>query len=148
MRFRHTMIRVTDLEAALAFWVGTVGLIETRRADYPEGKFTLVFLAAAQDEATARETSAPELELTYNWDGDEQPAVEGRAWGHLAYNVDDIYAYCQGLVDKGVTINRPPRDGKMAFIKSPEGISIEIIQEGAALPIQEPWASMANEGSW
>lgn len=148
MRFRHTMIRVEDLDAAIDFWVGTLGLVETRRNDYPEGKFTLVFLAAPLDEQTARDTSAPELELTYNWEGGEQPRAEGRAWGHLAYNVENIYEFCQGLVDKGVTINRPPRDGKMAFIKSPEGISIEIIQEGPSLPAQEPWASMENIGTW
>ena len=142
------MIRVADLDAALDFWVNTVGLVETKRNDYPAGKFTLVFLAAPLDEASAREISAPELELTYNWEGGEQPQVEGRAWGHLAYNVEDIYAYCQGLIDKGVTINRPPRDGNMAFFKSPEGISIEIIQESPALPVQEPWASMENVGTW
>ncbi len=148
MRFRHTMIRVEDLDAAIDFWVGTLGLVETRRDDYPEGKFTLVFLAAPMDEQTALDTRAPELELTYNWEGGEQPRVEGRAWGHLAYNVENIYEFCQGLVDKGLTINRPPCDGKMAFIKSPEGISIEIIQEGQALPAQEPWASMENIGTW
>lgn len=148
MRFRHTMIRVESLEAALEFWVGAMGLVETKRREFPAGKFTLVFLAAPLDEQRARETDAPELELTYNWEGGEQPRATGRAWGHLAYNVADIYAFCQGLVDKGVTINRPPRDGKMAFVKSPEGISIELIQEGEALPAQEPWASMENIGSW
>ena len=148
MRFRHTMIRVKDLDAALDFWVGTLGLVETRRTNHPEGKFTLVFLAAPQDAQTARETRAPELELTYNWEGSEEPRVEGRAWGHLAYNVAHIYDFCQNLMNKGVTINRPPHDGKMAFIKSPEGVSIELIQEGANLPVQDPWASMENVGTW
>ena len=148
MRYRHTMIRVDNLDASLDFWTGPMGLIETRRMDSAAGKFTLVFLAAPQDADTARATSAPELELTYNWDTGEQPRVAGRAWGHLAYNVTDIYATCQRLVDAGIVMNRPPRDGKMAFIKSPEGISIELIQEGEALPAQEPWASLPNIGTW
>ena len=142
------MIRVDNLDSSLEFWTGPMGLIETRRMDSEAGKFTLVFLAAPKDEASARSTSAPELELTYNWDTGEQPRVEGRAWGHLAYNVDNIYETCQRFLDAGITINRPPRDGKMAFIKSPEGISIEIIQEGEALAAQEPWATMENIGSW
>ena len=142
------MIRVDNLDSSLQFWTGPMGLVETRRMDSEAGKFTLVFLAAPKDEASARATSAPELELTYNWDTGEQPRVEGRAWGHLAYNVDNIYETCQRFVEAGITINRPPRDGKMAFIKSPEGISIEIIQEGEALAAQEPWATMENIGSW
>ncbi|MCB1336175.1 MAG: VOC family protein [Maritimibacter sp.] len=147
MRYVHTMIRVTDLEASLDFWVGKVGMIETRRVDNEAGKFTLVFLAAPKDAASARETRAPELELTYNWGSDEVYKT-GRSWGHLAYRVDDIYAVCQKLMDAGVTINRPPRDGYMAFFKSPDDVSVELIQEGEALPVAEPWASMPNVGSW
>ena len=147
MRYVHTMIRVTDLEESLDFWVGKVGMVETHRSENAQGKFTLVFLAAPKDEARAREERAPELELTYNWGSDEVYET-GRSWGHLAYKVDDIYAFCQKLQDAGVTINRPPRDGRMAFFKSPDNVSVELIQEGEALPIQEPWASMANDGTW
>lgn len=147
MRFAHTMIRVPDLEESLAFWTETVGLVEVRRKEVPAGKFTLVFLAAPKDEASSRETRAPELELTYNWEGTDDYAP-CRTWGHLAFRVDDIYATCQRLMDKGVTINRPPRDGHMAFFKSPQNISVELIQEDGPLPPQEPWASMKNEGSW
>ena len=137
MRYVHTMIRVTDLEESLDFWVGKVGMVETHRSENAQGKFTLVFLAAPKDEARAREERAPELELTYNWGSDEVYET-GRSWGHLAYKVDDIYAFCQKLQDAGVTINRPPRDGRMAFFKSPDNVSVELIQEGEALPIQEP----------
>jgi len=147
MRYLHTMIRVTDLDESLDFWVTKVGLVETRRTEHSEGKFTLVFLAAPKDEARARAERAPELELTYNWGSDEVYET-GRSWGHLAYKVDDIYGFCQRMIDAGVTINRPPRDGRMAFIKSPDNVSIEILQEGDPLPVQEPWASMPNEGSW
>ena len=147
MQFLHTMVRVTDIEESLDFWVNKMGLVETRRTDVPEGKFTLIFLAAPLDAETAKETRAPELELTYNWDSDEVYET-GRSWGHLAYRVKDIYAMCQSLMDAGVTINRPPRDGRMAFVKSPDHISIELIQEGEALPSAEPWASMPNTGSW
>lgn len=147
MRYVHTMIRVTDLDESIDFWVNKVGMVEIRRRDVPEGKFTLVFLAAPKDEATSRETMSPELELTYNWDSDEDYRT-GRSWGHLAYRVDDIYVFCQKLMDAGITINRPPRDGRMAFFKSPDNISVELIQEGDALPIQEPWASMENTGDW
>ena len=147
MRYVHTMIRVTDLEESLDFWVNKVGMVETHRSENAQGKFTLVFLAAPKDEARAREERAPELELTYNWGSDEVYET-GRSWGHLAYKVDDIYAFCQKLMDAGVTINRPPRDGRMAFFKSPDNVSVELIQEGEALPIQEPWASMANDGTW
>ncbi len=147
MRYVHTMVRVTDLDASLDFYCNKFGLEEIRRVDRPEGKFTLVFLAAPQDAESAKETRAPELELTYNW-GSEEDYQTGRSWGHLAYKVDDIYAVCQDLMDKGVVINRPPRDGWMAFIKSPDDISIELIQEGEPLPKQEPWASMENTGSW
>ena len=148
MRYRHTMIRVDNLDRSLEFWTGPMGLIETRRHDSETGRFTLVFLAAPQDAERARAERAPELELTYNWDTGETPRVAGRAWGHLAYNVDNIYAFCQRLMDQGIAINRPPRDGKMAFVKSPEGISIELLQEGEALPPAEPWASLENIGSW
>ncbi len=147
MRYVHTMVRVKDLDASLDFYCNNFGLEEIRRVDRPEGKFTLVFLAAPQDADSARENRAPELELTYNW-GSEEVYETGRSWGHLAYKVDDIYAVCQDLMDKGVTINRPPRDGWMAFIKSPDDVSIELIQEGEPLPKQEPWASMENTGSW
>jgi len=147
MRYLHTMIRVTNLEESLDFWVNKMGLVETRRKDVPEGKFTLVFLAAPKDEASARADNAPELELTYNWDSDEVYET-GRSWGHLAYKVDDIYGYCQKLMDAGITINRPPRDGRMAFVKSPDNVSVELLQEGEAQEPREPWVSMPNEGTW
>jgi lactoylglutathione lyase len=141
------MIRVSDLEQSLDFWCNKFGLIETRRKEFEKGRFTLIFLAASADEAHAHKHASPELELTFNWDGDEVLET-GRSWGHLAYRVDDIYATCQALMDKGVTINRPPHDGHMAFIKSPDNVSIELIQEHSPLPPQEPWASMTNTGSW
>jgi len=151
MRFLHTMVRVRDVDEALDFYCNKLGLIETRRHENEAGRFTLIFLAAAKDEASARETRAPEIELTYNWpdkDGKTEEYSGGRNFGHLAYKVDDIYATCQKLMDKGVTINRPPRDGYMAFIKSPDGISIELLQEGDRLEPAEPWKSMENTGSW
>ena len=147
MRFVHTMVRITDIDESLDFWVNKMGLIETRRYENEAGKFTLIFLAAPQDEQTAIATNAPELELTYNWESDEVYET-GRSWGHLAYRVQDIYATCQALMDKGVVINRPPRDGHMAFVKSPDNVSVELIQEDGPLPAQEPWASMKNTGSW
>ncbi|MEW7009959.1 MULTISPECIES: VOC family protein [unclassified Lentilitoribacter] len=147
MRYVHTMVRVTNLEDSLDFWCNKMGLIETKRSENEKGKFTLIFLAAPKDHAHAKEHGAPELELTYNW-GSKEVYETGRSWGHLAYKVDDIYKTCQDLMDKGVVINRPPRDGRMAFVKSPDNVSIEFIQEGDSLPIQEPWASMENEGSW
>ena len=147
MKYLHTMIRVTDVDAALDFFVGKLGMIETRRKDVPEGKFTLIFLAADQDLNQAEAERAPELELTYNWDSEES-YTGGRNFGHLAYTVKDIYATCQSLMDNGVVINRPPRDGRMAFVKSPDGISLELLQEGDALAPAEPWASMENTGSW
>ena len=147
MKYLHTMIRVTDIDAALDFFVGKLGMIETRRKEVPEGKFTLIFLAADQDLEQAEATRAPELELTYNWDSEES-YTGGRNFGHLAYTVKDIYATCQSLMDKGVTINRPPRDGRMAFVKSPDGISLELLQEGEAQAPAEPWTSMENTGSW
>ena len=147
MKYLHTMIRVTDIDAALDFFVNKLGMIETRRKDVPEGKFTLIFLAADQDLDQAEAQRAPELELTYNWDSEES-YTGGRNFGHLAYTVKDIYATCQSLMDQGLIINRPPRDGRMAFVKSPDGISFELLQEGEAQAPAEPWASMENTGSW
>ena len=146
MRYLHTMIRVGDLEAALDFFCTKLGLVEMNRMDNQAGRFTLVFLAAPEDVDLARERKAPMVELTYNWD--EKEYGGGRNFGHLAYRVNDIYALCQKLMDAGVTINRPPRDGHMAFVRSPDGISIELLQEGDRLPPQEPWTSMQNTGVW
>lgn len=138
MQYLHTMIRVRDLERAVAFFE-LLGLREVRRRDVEKGRFTLVFLAT--------EPGAPEVELTHNWDQEDAYTV-GRAFGHLAYHVDDIYALCERLQAAGVVINRPPRDGRMAFVRSPDQISIELLQKGDALPVREPWASMANTGEW
>ncbi len=146
MRYLHTMVRVKDLDASLDFYCNKLGLQEVRRMENDKGRFTLVFLAAPQDVAQAKETQAPLVELTYNWDPEDYDG--GRNFGHLAYRVDDIYGLCQHLMDNGVTINRPPRDGRMAFVRSPDGISVELLQEGDSLPPQEPWASMENTGSW
>jgi lactoylglutathione lyase len=146
MRFLHTMVRVSDLNKSLAFYCGKLGLEEMRRVDNPAGRFTLVFLAAPADGARAKAERAPLIELTYNWDPEEYG--QGRNFGHLAFEVDDIYALCDQLKDKGVLINRPPRDGRMAFVRSPDNISIEILQKGPALPPREPWASMPNTGTW
>ncbi|OBZ94112.1 glyoxalase [Pararhizobium polonicum] len=146
MRYLHTMVRVKDLDAALHFWGELFGLVEIRRYDNEKGRFTLVFLAAPGDLDRAKTELSPCLELTYNWDTEEYTG--GRNFGHLAYEVDDIYATCQHLMDNGVIINRPPRDGHMAFVRSPDGISIEILQKGENLPSQEPWASMGNTGAW
>ena len=151
MRYLHTMVRVTDVDASLHFYCDLMGMKETRRVENEQGRFTLIFLAADADAATASETQAPLLELTYNWPAEGDASEEydgGRNFGHLAYRVDDIYATCQKLQDGGVTINRPPRCGRMAFIRSPDGISIELLQEGDALPAAEPWASMENTGVW
>ena len=139
MKYLHTMVRVTDLDKSLDFYCAKLGLVELRRIENEQGRFTLVFLVAPGDEAA-------QVELTYNWD--PQPYTIGRAFGHLAYEVDDIYALCQRLMDSGVTINRPPRDGRMAFVRSPDLISIELLQKGGRLPPQEPWASMPNTGEW
>ena len=139
MRYLHTMVRVTDLDASLDFYVNKLGLKETRRSENKGGRFTLVFVAPP-------ENPDAEIELTYNWD--PEVYTGGRNFGHLAFAVDDIYAVCQRLKDKGVTINRPPRDGRMAFIRSPDNISIELLQKGAALAPAEPWASMPNTGVW
>jgi lactoylglutathione lyase len=146
MEYLHTMIRVSDLEASLAFFVGKLGLVEVRRTSNDKGRYTLVFLAAPDDAENAKETQAPLLELTYNWDPEVYSG--GRNFGHLAYAVDDIYATCATLQKAGVVINRPPRDGHMAFIRTPDAISIELIQKGKALAPAEPWASMANTGMW
>ena len=146
MRFLHTMVRVKDVDASLDFYCTKLGLVEMRRKEVPQGRFTLIFLAAPKDMASSEAASAPELELTYNWDPEDYDV--GRNFGHLAYKVDDIYQTCQRLMDAGVTINRPPRDGRMAFIKSPDNISIELLQEGDALPAAEPWLSMENTGTW
>lgn len=146
MEFLHTMVRVADLDRALAFYVDTLGLKEVRRVENEKGRFTLVFLAAPGDVARAEASKSPLVELTYNWD--PETYTGGRNFGHLAYQVDDIYAFCAKLRDAGVTINRPPRDGRMAFVKSPDGISIEILQKGEAKEPQEPWTSMENTGTW
>ena len=146
MQYLHTMVRVSDLDAALEFYCGALGLVEVNRYDVEKGRFTLVFLAAPDDVARAKEDKAPTVELTYNWDHEKYEG--GRNFGHLAYRVDDIYAACEKLASKGVTINRPPRDGHMAFIRSPDGISIELLQKGDPLEPQEPWASMENTGTW
>lgn len=137
MKYLHTMIRVLDLDSALDFFVGKLGLVETRRHEHDRGRFTLVFLATAPGE--------PELELTWNWD-QKEPYGGGRNFGHVAYSVDDIYAVCQRLVDAGLTLARPPRDGRMAFVRSPDLISVELLQRGDPLPAKEPWASMPDVG--
>ena len=139
MKYLHTMIRVQNLESALDFFINKLGMMEVRRSEAPEGRFTLVFLATGPGEST--------IELTYNWD-QEEPYTVGRNFGHLAYSVENIYQLCEELQNKGVTILRPPRDGKMAFIRSPDQISVELLQEGAPLPPQEPWLSMPSQGEW
>jgi lactoylglutathione lyase len=146
MEYLHTMVRVANLDAALDFYCNKFGLVETSRRNDEKGRYTLVFLAAPDDLDRAKQTRAPLLELTYNWD--EHAYTGGRNFGHLAYRVDDIYDTCRKLMDAGVTTNRPPRDGNMAFIRSPDGISIELLQKGSPKPPQEPWASMPNTGSW
>tara|TARA_B100000686_G_scaffold121435_1_gene128539 strand:- start:12742 stop:13161 length:420 start_codon:yes stop_codon:yes gene_type:complete len=139
MKYLHTMVRVSDLDASLDFYCAKLGLVELRRYDEPKGRFTNVFLAAPGDESA-------QVELTFNWDPEDYGA--GRNFGHLAYEVEDIYGLCQRLLDDGVIINRPPRDGRMAFVRSPDGISVELLQKGGALPPAEPWLSMSNTGSW
>lgn len=139
MKYLHTMVRISDIDRSLEFYCDHLGLVELKRHESEQGRFTLIFLAAPGDETA-------QVELTYNWDPEDYG--EGRNFGHLAYLVDDIYASCQKLMDAGVTINRPPRDGHMAFVRSPDNISIELLQKGAALPAQEPWASMPNAGHW
>ena len=146
MEFLHTMIRVSDVDASLDFYCIKLGLIEFSRKDYEKGRFTLIFLCAPEDKNLAEQNRKPLIELTYNWDKEEYTG--GRNFGHLAFRVDNIYEICQKLQDNGVVINRPPRDGHMAFIKSPDGISIELLQKGDSLEPQEPWSSMENTGSW
>ncbi|MEO0497428.1 MAG: VOC family protein [Pseudomonadota bacterium] len=146
MRFLHTMVRVENVDASLKFYCDLLGLREVRRMDNEKGRFTLIFLAAPEDLGTSSEKRSPELELTYNWDPESYSG--GRNFGHLAYRVPNIYDTCQRLMDGGVTINRPPRDGHMAFVRSPDGISVEILQEGDHLEPAEPWASMENTGEW
>lgn len=146
MQYLHTMIRVSDVEKSLHFFCDLLGMTEVRRVDNEAGRFTLIFLAASSDSDKAKQDLTPTLELTHNWDPEAYD--EGRNFGHLAYRVDDIYALCQKLQDGGVTINRPPRDGHMAFVRSPDNISVELLQKGDALPPQEPWASMGNTGKW
>ena len=146
MQYLHTMVRVSDRDQSLHFYCELLGLVEMSRYENDAGRFTLIFLAAPDDVELARERKAPMLELTYNWDPADYDG--GRNFGHLAYRVEDIYRLCQRLMDAGITINRPPRDGHMAFVRSPDGVSIELLQSGAALPPSEPWASMPNSGSW
>lgn len=146
MKYLHTMVRVKNLEDSLDFYCHKLGLVEVRRYENDKGRFTLVFLAAPEDLERAKEDKAPLVELTYNWDTEDYTG--GRNFGHLAYRVDDIYKTCQHLMDQGVTINRPPRDGYMAFIKSPDGISIELLQKGEPLPPKAPWSDMENVGTW
>jgi lactoylglutathione lyase len=146
MNYLHTMVRISNLEQSLDFYCKKLGLIEVKRTEHQQGRFTLIFLAAPSDLTQAELTKSPLLELTYNWD--PQPYHEGRNFGHLAFGVNNIYEQCQQLIDAGVVINRPPRDGYMAFIRSPDNISIELLQQGDALPPQEPWLSMPNVGSW
>lgn len=146
MRYLHTMVRITDIDQSLDFYCRALGLEEVRRVENDKGRFTLIFLAAPADMARAEAERSPLVELTYNWDREDYPG--GRNFGHLAYAVDDIYALCEKLRDRGITINRPPRDGHMAFVRSPDGISIELLQSGQPQPPREPWASMPNTGSW
>jgi lactoylglutathione lyase len=146
MQYLHTMVRVRDLDASLAFYVEKLGLAEVSRVENPGGRFTLVFLAAPDDVELAKARKAPLVELTFNWDAEDYQG--GRNFGHLAYAVEDIYATCQKLLDGGVTINRPPRDGHMAFVRSPDNISIELLQKGKSLEPAEPWTSMPNVGAW
>jgi len=146
MEFLHTMVRISDIEASLDFYCNKLGMVEMSRTEVEKGRFTLIFLAAPDDVERAREHKAPMIELTWNWD--PEPLEGGRNFGHLAYRVDDIYALCQQPMDAGVTINRPPRDGHMAFVRSPDGISIELLQKGEAQAPKEPWTSMENTGTW
>lgn len=146
MRYLHTMVRVTDIEESLDFYCNKMGMTEIRRHESEKGRFTLIFLAGPHDIHAAKSNKAPLLELTYNWDPEDYS--HGRSFGHLAFEVDDIYDLCERLQSKGVTINRPPRDGHMAFVRSPDNISIELLQKGEPLEIKEPWASMPNTGEW
>ena len=146
MQYLHTMVRVADIDKSLDFYCNKLGLVQVRRNDYEKGRYSLIFLAAPGDVERAKADQAPLVELTHNWDPEDYKG--GRNFGHLAYRVDDIYETCQRLLDGGVAINRPPRDGHMAFVRSPDNISVELLQKGEALPPKEPWASMANSGEW
>ncbi len=146
MRYLHTMVRVTNIEDSLDFYCNKMGMTEVRRYENEKGRFTLIFLAGSDDVEAGKANAAPLLELTYNWDPETYSG--GRNFGHLAYEVDNIYEFCENLQNKGVTINRPPRDGRMAFVRSPDNISFELLQKGEALEIKEPWASMPNTGEW
>ncbi len=146
MRYLHAMVRIKDIDESLDFYCNKLGLVETNRYQSEKGRFTLIYLCAPEDVEQARADKAPLIELTYNWDPEEYTG--GRNFGHLAFRVEDIYALCQRLMDGGVTINRPPRDGHMAFVRSPDDISIELLQAGDPLPSREPWASMPNTGTW
>ena len=146
MEYLHTMVRVSNIEQSLDFYCNKLGLIEFSRKESEKGRFTLIFLCAPEDKYSAESQKKPLLELTYNWDKEEYQG--GRNFGHLAFRVDNIYQFCENLIKNNVVINRPPRDGHMAFIKSPDGISIELLQKGESLEIKEPWASMQNNGSW
>ena len=146
MEYLHTMIRVSDIEKSLNFYCNALGLVEVSREEFKEGRFTLIFLAAPDDMEKVKQHRAPMIELTYNWDPEEY--LGGRNFGHLAYRVDNIYELCAKLMESGITINVPPRDGHMAFVRSPDQISIELLQKGNALPISEPWSSMPNTGTW
>ncbi|MEA2782319.1 MAG: lactoylglutathione lyase [Rhodospirillaceae bacterium] len=146
MKYLHTMIRISDIDQSVDFFCNKLGLQEVERHSNDKGRYTLVFLAAPADVERARRDDAPMVELTYNWDPEKYQG--GRNFGHLAFEVDDIYAVCQRLADGGVTINRPPRDGRMAFVRSPDGISVELLQKGQSLAPKEPWANMANTGAW
>ncbi len=146
MEYLHTMVRIKNIEESLDFYCNKLGLVETRRIDNPQGRFTLIFLATPEDADRAKKDRSPEVELTYNYDPEDYKG--GRNFGHLAYRVDDIYALCDRLMKKGVVINRPPRDGRMAFVRSPDGVSIELLQKGDPKAQQEPWTSMPNTGTW
>lgn len=146
MQYLHTMIRISDIDRSLDFFCAGLGLEEVRRSESESGRYTLIFLAAPKDRERAETNGTPMLELTYNWDPEDYG--QGRNFGHLAYRVEDIYDICRRLMDRGVTINRPPRDGRMAFVRSPDGISIELLQKGDALPPREPWSTMGNTGRW
>ena len=146
MEYLHTMVRISDVDASLDFYCNHLGLVEMSRTEVEQGRFTLIFLAAPGDVELARERRAPMLELTWNWD--PEPLEGGRNFGHLAFRVDDIHALCDQLMNAGITINRPPRDGRMAFVRSPDGISVELLQRGEALEPREPWISMPNTGTW
>lgn len=147
LKYLHTMVRITNIEDSLNFWCDLLGLVEARRYDNAEGRFTLIFLVAEEDKEAFAKGKAPALELTYNWNS-EEVYTGGRNFGHLAYETDDIYQLCEKLMAGGVVISRPPRDGRMAFVRSPDGISVELLQKGEALPIKEPFASMESQGEW